>query len=101
MSKAQTIPVTVRVNKGESPELFFVNENERGWWLECYAHIGQHSEACREYMLSLTLLRPDRLTQEASALVAEWSNLGPADERIPARVVSRLTYPKGKPYIGK
>lgn len=100
MSKQQTIPVTVRVRKDGTPELFFVNENPRGWWLEGYAHIGQHLTSCREYMLSCRLQRPGSLSDEALALVREWDSNGPADD-YKARIVSRLTYPKGKPYIGK
>lgn len=100
MAKPETVRVTVRLEKDGTPVLFFVNESERGWWIDCYAHVGQHSEASREYMLSCKLQRPDALSTEAAALVREWDSLGPAS--LPrARVVSRLVYPKGKRYIGK
>lgn len=80
--------------------LFFVNENDMGFWLEGYAHIGQHFQPSWDYMLSCRLMRPGKLSDEAKALVQEWDNLGPDDDRYTAKVCARLTYPKRKNYIG-
>lgn len=94
-----SILVTVRTGRDGAPELFFVNENERGYWLKGYAHVGQHFEPSRSYMQSRPLMSPDALTPEAAALVREWSCQPP--DNLRAVVVRRLKYPKGKPYIGK
>lgn len=91
----KTVNVPVRLDPSDnSPVLFFWNSNSRGLeWLECYAHIGQHSERSIEYMRKCRPMKT--LDAAALALVREWSNLGPADERINARIVQRLTRTRG------
>ena len=80
--------------------LFFYNSSPRGYWLECYAHVGQHSEASKEYLRCNT--KPAPVTDpDVSALVAEWESLGPPADRIPAHCVARLRTPYGLSYIGK
>ena len=89
------INITVRIDREtDSPVLFFWNSNSYGWnWLECYAHIGQHSQCSIEYMRKCKPIKT--LDAEALALVREWENLGPADERVNARIVQRLTRSMG------
>ena len=89
--------VAVRIDPEDNkPVLFFWNSNTRGLeWLECYAHIGQHSECSIDYMLKCLPMPTAALTPDAVALVREWCNLGPADERINARIVQRLTRSRG------
>jgi hypothetical protein len=91
----ETINVAIRQDREtKRPILFFVNENPRGWWIDCYDRIGQHSQASRGYMLAckpLSMLGTDEL-----ALLREWRNLG---EPCNARPVARLTYPR-KNYLG-
>jgi hypothetical protein len=89
------VNVAVRLDpEYKTPVLFFWNSNTRGLeWLMCYAHIGQHSECSIEYMRKCRPIKT--LDAEALALVREWCNLGPADERVNARIVARLTRTRG------
>ena len=89
------INITVRIDREtDSPVLFFWNSNNRGLeWLMCYEHIGQHSECSIDYMRKCRPMKT--LDAEAMALVREWENLGPADERVNARIVQRLTRSRG------
>lgn len=91
----ETINVSIRTDKETGrPVLFFVNSNPRGYWIECYDRIGQHSEASRGYMLNCEPM--PELTLTALHLVREWSHMG---DQVNARPVARLTYPK-LPYLG-
>ena len=89
------VNVAVRLDtKYKTPVLFFWNSNNRGLeWLMCYEHIGQHSECSIDYMRKCRPMKT--LDAEAMALVREWENLGPADERVNARIVQRLTRSMG------
>lgn len=91
----KTVNVSVRLDPDtQSPVLFFWNSNSRGLeWLECYAHIGQHSECSIAYMRKCKPMKT--LTIDALCLLREWSNLGPAHERVNARPVARLTRSRG------
>lgn len=95
----QTCKVTLRLDREtKRPILFFINENDRGYWLECYDRIGQHSECSREYMLACPLIHPLSLSDDAQALLKEW-NGQPGDVRgIPS---TRLVYPRQLRYIGR
>lgn len=96
---AKTIPninVTIRRDKETNrPVLFFVNSNSRGYWIECYDRIGQHSESSRGYMQSCAL--EDGTAKDAQALMREWSSL---DDSGVAVAGKRLFYPRGLNYIG-
>lgn len=89
------VNVAVRLDPEDNkPVLFFWDSNSRGLeWLMCYAHIGQHSECSIEYMRKCRPIKT--LDAEDLALVREWCNLGPADERVNARIVARLTRTRG------
>ena len=91
----KTVNVAVRLDpEYKTPVLFFWISNRRGLeWLECYAHIGQHSECSIDYMRKCRPMKT--LDAAALALVREWSNLGPASERVNARIVARLTRTRG------
>lgn len=87
----QTINVAVRTDRETGrPILFFWNHSERhGYFLQCYDRIGQHSDCDLEYMRRC---RPIKTLGAAElALLREWSNMGPASERITARPVARLS----------
>jgi hypothetical protein len=91
-----TVKITVRKDKETGrPIIFFVNTNPRGYWLECYDRIGQHSQCSREYMLRECAYM-SRLTLDALDLIREWSQMG---DPVNAYPCARLTYPK-LPYIG-
>lgn len=87
----ETVNIAVRRRIADKvPELFFYNSNARTYWLECYARIGQHSQASVQYMHDKTA--PVRiLDDECRALVREWSNLG--GEPVSVRLVARLSRP--------
>lgn len=91
----KTVNVSVRLDTDtQSPVLFFWNRDSRGLeWLECYAHIGQHSQCSIEYMRKCRPIKT--LTMEALALLREWANMGPAADRVNARPVHRLTRSRG------
>ncbi len=93
----KTVNVSVRLDPEDNgPVLFFWNSNSRGLeWLECYAHVGQHSECSIDYMRKCRPMSAAAMTPDAVALVREWATLGPADERINARIVQRLTRSRG------
>lgn len=105
MAKPEKINVSVRRDKQTGrPVLFFYNTSPRGYWLECYDRIGQHSEASKEYMRNQTVpvSHLAEVNPDAAALLAEWENLGPEADRIPAHPVARLPVPRNVTrYIGK
>ena len=86
----ETIDVAVRRERSgmRDPILFFYEGRE----LTCYAHIGQHSAASVWYMRDRTRAT-DPQEADAAALLREWENLGPPDQRVTARVVKRLRRP--------
>lgn len=103
MTKQQPAKINVSTRRDKAtgePVLFFYNTSPRGYWLECYAHVGQHSEASKEYLRFDTTPAPTT-APDVAALVAEWENLGPPADRIPAHCVARLPVPRGFNYIGK
>lgn len=89
----KTANVSVRLDPEDNkPVLFFWNNNSYGWnWLECYAHIGQHSECSIDYMRKCKPLNVHALPPDAVALVREWATLGPVSEHVNPRIVARLT----------
>lgn len=91
----KTVNVAVRLDpEDHKPVLFFWNSNDRGLeWLECYSHIGQHSECSIEYMRKCRPIKT--LDAEALALVREWDTLGPEDTHTQSRIVQRLTRSRG------
>ena len=91
--------VTVRRDRETGrPVLFFYNANTRGYWLECYDRIGQHSEATRDYMKACKRCAPS--DDDAAALVREWDTLGGFIGTGKARRVAALRPPVGLAYIG-
>lgn len=91
--------VTVRRDRETGrPVLFFYNANGRGYWLECYDRIGQHSQVSREYMRACKRCAPS--DDDAAALVREWDTLGGFIGTGKARRVAALRPPVGLAYIG-
>ena len=73
-------------------ELYIVNANPRGWWLECWTPTEGHSEASWEYYRST---RPPAADCD---LVARWAKCPPAN--TPFQVRKHLTPPRNLRYIG-
>ncbi len=73
------------------PILIFPSELERGNALGAYVHIGQHCSASREYVRCKT--RPPRTVaewQSCLGLIEEERTLGPKEDWLEARIVTRL-----------
>ena len=60
-----------RITKSTSPVVFFFVLPANLGSILCYAHIGQHSEACLEYFQSCSSVDMSELTEEQSALKKE------------------------------
>lgn len=99
MTKADKVAIRYD-DKRDEMVLFFVNSNERGWWLECYSRAEGHSEASRGYMRRLKPVPPDQQWR-AERLAQHWASIpgGPSSVVI----ASRLSGPRGDvgPYIGR
>lgn len=87
-----TMQVQLRKYKGD-PILFFINYNDRGWWLECYDRFG-HSEAALSFRDEHTTLAT--FDEEANRFALEWARSEP---RVEIEVVETLT-PPDLPYLG-
>lgn len=92
-----TVNVSVRrVRKCGTPHLFFYNDDGKRYWLECYAKVGQHSDASKEFM-RLDCVPASWDDPDVKALVAEW-NGQPGGGK--AHLVTRLPQPRGMRYAG-
>ena len=91
----QTIQILLHKYKGlGDPILFFVNYNDRGWWIEGYDKFG-HSECSKDFIRKDTA--PATYDEEANRFALEWARAEPACH---IEVVEVLTAPEGLPYIG-
>jgi hypothetical protein len=98
MQKPDKVAVRYDPKRGDFV-LFFVNSNDRGWWLKCFTLSEGHSEASRAYMRSLRPITEAQRPQ-AQALADRWATIpGGASSAV---LVSRLSGPRGDvgPYIG-
>ena len=76
-----------RIDKDGTPVLFFPDDPvSKPGMIVCYAHIGQHSEASKDYYWNDT--KPDK-SNDCADLIREYENLGRCKLTVKRRLPSR------------
>jgi hypothetical protein len=99
-----SVRVTVRRHLPSGDyEVFYVNRNPSGYWIESFSIRDGHSQVSRAFMLRCPLVAPvaGKIPEDAESLIGAFENAGPESERVRALPVSRLQYPRGLRYVGR
>lgn len=93
MTKQTHIAVIPRYHPRHKEVLLFLPEDPVGVksWMGCYAHIGQHGDACLDYYRETTPHIPEGQAQALRDLLREYEMLGLPEDRLPLKIYKRDT----------